>query len=416
MIIERYLILGWAFSVSTFELCAQQYLLSTLAGSGTIGSRDGPALTAQFYYPFQACVDPAGNLYVSDTFNNVIRKVTPAGIVTTLAGLAGSQGNMDGQGSTARFYHPDGIVATKAGDLYVSDAANYTIRKVTQDGVVSTFVGKAGASGSVDGIGSEARLSGGELNSDSEGNLYLVDVDNRRIRKVTMSSVMTTIAGPAGFYDPRGIALASDGTIYVADGGGHTIQKVTSDGTITIFAGKASTPGSQDGVGTAARFSNPQGIAIDDLGNLFVANLGNNTIRKITPTGVVTTIAGIADGTYGYVDGVGSVARFNAPYGVAVDQRGNLYVADTKNNVIRKGTPIPPSMQIYPARSKLAVAWPLWASNFVLEGNVNLSVAVGLNNSWLGITNGIFSDTNSSNFIYSFPATNSAQIFRLRNQ
>ena len=177
--------------------------------------------------------------------------MTPAGVVTTLAGLAGSQGSADGTGSAARFAWPIGVAVDSTGNVYVADNGNDTIRKVTPAGVVTTLAGLAGSSGSADGTGSAAR-----------------------------------------FYGPSGVAVDSAGNVYVADTGNYTIRKVTPAGVVTTLAGLAGTEGSADGTGSAARFSYPSGVAVDSAGNVYVADTGNNTIRKVTPAGVVTTLAG----------------------------------------------------------------------------------------------------------------------------
>jgi len=236
-------------------------------------------------------------VYVADTFNHTIRKVTPGGVVTTLAGLAGSSGSADGTGSAARFYNPYGVAVDSAGNVYVADTDNCTIRKVTPGGVVTTLAGLAGNRGSADGTGSAAR-----------------------------------------FYNPFGVAVDSAGTVYVADSRNHTIRKVTPGGMVTTLAGLATSPGSADGTGSAARFYGPMGVAVDSAGNVYVADSSNYTIRKVTPGGVVTTLAGLA-GNRGSADGTGSDARFYCPWGVAVDSAGNVYVADSLNHTIRKVTP-----------------------------------------------------------------------------
>jgi sugar lactone lactonase YvrE len=216
-------------------------------------------------------------------------------VVSTLAGLAGPYGSADGSGAAARFNHPDGIARDAAGNLYVADAWNDTIRKITRAGEVTTLAGQAGSVGGADGLGAAAR-----------------------------------------FNHPDGIACDAAGNLYVTDFG-NTIRKITLAGKVTTLAGKAGPRDSADGSGAAARFSNPTGIAYDAAGNLYVADTFNSTIRKITPAGEVTTLAGQA-GSLGSADGSGAAARFDHPDGVACDAAGNLYVTDTGNNTIRKIT------------------------------------------------------------------------------
>ena len=242
-------------------------------------------------------VDSAGNVYVADTLNDTIRKVTPSGVVTTLAGLAGSRGSADGTGSAARFYWPQGVAVDGAGNVYVADSGNNTIRKVTPSGVVTTLAGLAGSQGSADGTGSAAR-----------------------------------------FFSPVGVAVDSAGNVFVADNGNDTIRKFTPDGVVTTLAGHAGNLGSADGTNSAARFWDPAGVALDSAGNVYVADSANNTIRKVTSGGVVTTLAGCASCSSGSAEGAGNDAHFYRPYGVAVDSAANLYVADEQNDTIRIGT------------------------------------------------------------------------------
>ena len=316
--------------------------LELLAGDiGGSGNGDGTGAAARFHNPSGVAVDSAGNLYVADADNHTIRKVTAAGVVTTLAGTAGVFGSTDGMGTAARFNGPRGVAVDGAGNVYVADTLNYTIRKVTATGVVTTLAGIAGFAGSADGTGTAARFfvpSGVAV--DSAGNVYVADTGNHTIRKITAAGVVTTLAGTAGmvgsadgtgadarFSNPSGVAVDSAGNVYVADEFNHTIRKVTAGGVVTTLAGTAGMAGSADGTGAAARFNLPAGVAVDGAGNVYVADSANDTIRKVTAAGVVTTLAGTA-GMTGSADGTGAAARFNVPSGVAVDSAGNVYVAD----------------------------------------------------------------------------------------
>jgi sugar lactone lactonase YvrE len=328
-------------------------VVTTLVGLAlTQGSADGTGSAARFFNPVGVAVDSAGNVHVADTANNTIRKVTPGGVVTTLAGLSGSPGSADGTGSAARFTNPLGVAVNSAGNAYVADKNNYTIRKVTPGGVVTTLAGLAGSPGIADGTGSTARFhqpSGVAV--DSAGNIYVADTLNDTIRKVTPGGVVTTLAGMPGsqgstngtgsaarFYWPQGVAVDDAGNVFVSDGGNNTIRKVTPGGVVTTLAGLAGTQGSADGTGSAARFSHPVGVAVDSAGSVYVADESNDTIRKVTPGGMVTTLAGLA-GSLGSADGTGSAAQFWDPVGVAVDSGGNVYVTDSANNTIRKVMP-----------------------------------------------------------------------------
>jgi len=353
------------------------WIVTTLAGvAGSSGSADGTGSAARFDYPNGLAADGAGNVYVADSANYTIRKVTPAGVVTTLAGLAGRPGSADGTGSAARFGQqgagPAGVAVDSAGIVYVADTGNFTIRKVTPAGLVTTLAGRAGGNGSADGTGSAAQFGGSfyytvrggiviqggpeGLAVDNAGNVYVADTENNTLRKVTTGAVVTTLAGRAGsagtndgtgsaaqfgddgYGGPRGLAADGAGNVYVADTASSTIREVTPAGLVTTLAGLAGTVGSVDGTNSDARFNNPYGVALDRAGNVYVADTDNFTIRKVTPAGVVTTLAGLA-GISGTADGTGSAARFYYPRGVAVDGAGDVYVADMVNCTIRKVTP-----------------------------------------------------------------------------
>ncbi|MFI5180852.1 MAG: hypothetical protein ACHQPI_05640 [Thermoanaerobaculia bacterium] len=337
----------------TVRMITADGTVTTLAGlPGSSGSDDGTGSAARFYNPGAVAVDGAGNVYVADTGNSTIRKIAPGGIVTTLAGLARSPGSVDGTGSSARFYDPSGVAVDGSGNVYVADTSNATIRKITGAGVVTTMAGAAGNPGSADGAGSAAQfLSPGGLAVDGSGNVYVADTGNHTVRKLTSAGVVATLAGLAGspgsadgtgsaasFYLPQDVAVDGSGNVYVADTGNDTIRTITPSGAVTTLAGLAGNAGSADGTGSAARFFLPAGAAVDGAGNVFVADARNATIRKIAPGGVVTTLAGSAT-AWGIADGTGSAAGFNYPAGVAVDGSGNVYVADTFNSTIRKITP-----------------------------------------------------------------------------
>ncbi len=337
-------------SNNTIRKVSAAGVVTTLAGTaGTIGTTDGVSAAARFNSPSGVAVDSAGNVYVADRSNNTIRKVTATGVVTTLAGTALQSGSTDGTGAGARFNRPYGVAVDSAGNLYVADNDNHTIRKITVAGVVTTLAGTAGMSGSTDGTGPAARFNfPHEVAVDSAGNVYVADQENHAIRKITTAGVVTTLAGTAGtsgstdgtgaaarFYKPSGVAVDGAGNLYVADQFNYTIRKVTATGVVTTLAGTASAAGGADGTGAAARFAQPFGVAIDSTGNVYVAD--QYTIRKITAVGVVMTLAGAANKS-GSADGTGAAARFYQPFGVAVDSAGNVYVADKNNRTIRKVT------------------------------------------------------------------------------
>lgn len=325
-------------------------VVTTLAGlAGTSGKTEGTGSAARFYHPQDVAVDLAGNVYVADTYNSSIRKITPAGVVTTLAGLSGSNGNANGTGSTARFTRPYGITTDTAGNIFVGDTYNHTVRKITSAGVVTTLAGSAGSSGSADGTNSTARFyypCG--LSVDGAGNIFVADIFNNTIRKITPEGVVTTPVGlakvtgavdgtgnAARFNNPESVAVGPGTNLYVADLNNHTIRKITPDWVVTTLAGIPSGSGTNDGLGLAAKFNYPSGLVVDTNGNTFVADLSNHTIRKIAPDGTVTTIAGAA-GVSGAVDGTGSAARFYYPIALALGADGTLYVVEYGNSMIRK--------------------------------------------------------------------------------
>ena len=331
-------------------------VVSTLAGSGTSGSANGTGTSASFTSPFGVAIDVSGNLFVADCWNHIIRKITfpnglipNGGVVSTLAGNVVG-GFADGSATVARFTYPYGVAVDVSGNVYVADKQNGRIRKVTSAGVVSTIAGN-GQQSWVDGVGSNTSFYfPSKLALDTGGNLVVTDWFNNKIRKVTPSGVVTTLAGNLrGFADgvstgsipsfnnPTDIAVDAGGNMFVADTDNHRIRKVTPNGLVTTLAGSGN-PVSADGTGTNASFFAPDALAIDTSGNLFVADRGTWYIRKIViSTGVVTTIAG--NGVNSYVDGLGTSASFSNIWGMTIDRNGNLIVADTGNHRIRKVTP-----------------------------------------------------------------------------
>ena len=401
-------------SNDTIRRVAPGGIVTTLAGlvQGA-GAADGTLNQARLFGPSGVAVSSSGNLYVADTYNNTIRKITTNGMVTTLAGLAASSGDVDGPGHVAEFNAPSGVATDSAGNIYVADAGNNSIRKVTPAGVVTTILVGTGDTnapfsapscvamdaagnlyfaesgntirkatpngvvttlaglrqldalgnpigGNSDGLGSAARFNRTSgLALDSAGNVYVADKGNNSIRKLTPAGLVTTLAGSsqgsadgsgsaARFSGPSGIAVDHVGYVYVADAGNGTIRKVTPDGQVTTLAGVALQTGSNDGLATSAHFNSPSALAVDGAGNLYVSDTRNCAIRKVTPSGTVTTLAGMAGlipagtlGQAGSFDGTGSLARFDLPTGIAVDNAGNIYVADQNNNTLRKGVPAP---------------------------------------------------------------------------
>jgi sugar lactone lactonase YvrE len=321
---------------------SDEVIVETLTGNGTLGSEDGTIAAARFYQPTGVALDASGNIYVADYSNHLIRKITPAGTVTTLAG-SGIAGYADGTGTAAVFQGPFGVAVDAYGNVYVADSFNHRIRKVTPAGIVSTVAG-SGVYGFADGDGIAAQFySPRGVAVDGAGNIYVADAINHRIRKISPAGIVTTLAGSisgntdgnvsdAKFSGPTGITVDASGNIYVADTGNHRIRKITSAGEVSTVAG--STSGISEGVGTLARFNGPTGVTLDASGNFYVADEENERIRKITPDGTVSTLAG--GYVPGFTNGIGEDAQFRSPTGIALDASGNIYVADRHNHSIRK--------------------------------------------------------------------------------
>jgi len=311
--------------------------ISTFAGS-TYGFEEGTGTAAKLAQPYNVATDAAGNIYISDTNNHRIRKVTPEGVVMTLAG--GTQGDADGTGAAAQFNYPYGVATDSDGNVYVADTHNHKVKKITPAGVVTTLAGSTG--GYADGTGGAAQfyyLTG--VTVDADKNVYVADKDNHKVRKVTSAGVVTTLAGDAaGFADgtgaaaqfnqPYDVAVDGNGNVYVADASNHKIRKVTQARVVTTFAG--STQGDANGTGTAAQFNYPYGIATDADDNVYVADTFSQKVKKITTGGVVTTLAGTTNGN---ADGDTATAQFNYLTGVDVHSSGKIFIADKDNHRIR---------------------------------------------------------------------------------
>lgn len=336
------------------------YHWSNFAGSpGLMGTLDGTGSDARFNTgAVPLAVDLGGNVYVADSLSHTLRKVTPTGEVTTIAGSPGLAGTADGTGSAARFNVPRAVVVDHDNNIILADSGNHTIRKITPTGIVTTLAGTPGSSGSANGTGSAARFNTPRgLALDANGNVYIADTSNHTVRKMTPAGVVTTLAGTPGsagsadgtgsaarFNTLRGLAVDGSGNVYVADLLNHTIRRITPAGVVTTVAGSATKSGAVNGIGSTARFNNPYGLAIDTAGNLYVGDSLNHTIRKMIPSGtgwLVTTIGG-NPGSTGTADGTGNAARFNLPYGIGVDVNGAVYVLDSNNCRISRGVSQPP--------------------------------------------------------------------------
>ena|GEM_PF-282085 len=344
------------------KVAAGNGIISTVAGNGSQGSSGdgGAAMAAGLNYPGGVVLDSAGILYIADTSNNRIRKVTAgSGIITTVAGN-GSQGfTGDGSAATAAGLNSSrGVSLDSGGNVYIADSGNNRIRKVAAgSGIITTVAGNGSQGSSGDGGAATAAglIDPYGVTLDSAGNLYIADTENHLIRKVAAGSgIITTVAGngslgfsgdggaatESGLYSPRGVALNSAGDLYIADTGINRIQKVAAgSGIITTVAGNGSGFfGGDGGAATAAGLNYPSGVALDSAENLYIADTLNNRIRKVAAgSGTITTVAG--NGSFDVFSGDGGAATaagLSSPFGVALDSAGNLYIGDAYNNRIRK--------------------------------------------------------------------------------
>ena len=323
--------------------------VSTLAGNGTVGLINGAGTAAEFNQASDPAISSTRDLYVGDWLNNVVRKITlNSGTVTTFAGT-GSQGFSNSTLLTSTFNGIAHVAFDKSGNLFLADEQNNSIREITTAGNVITVAGD-GFAGYADGAANLAEFNTpGNLVADADGNIYVADTGNEVIRKINVATgTVSTYAGTgaggltngallaSSFRSPYGIAIDAGGNIFVADAANNVIRKLAvASGTVSTYAGTGQ-QGLTDGAAASATFYHPGAIIFDASGNLFVSELGNNTIRKITADGTVSTYAGT--GAAGAADGVASVATFKQPNGMAFDSEGTLYVADQLNNKIRKIT------------------------------------------------------------------------------
>ncbi|TGE13805.1 NHL repeat-containing protein [Hymenobacter elongatus] len=313
---------------------AKEYIVATYAGTGNQGFKDGAAINAQFGYAAGLALDAQGNLYVADEENHRIRKISPDGLVTTLAG-SGVAGFADGVGITAQFNKPKAVALDQQRNVYVADKENRSIRKITPIGVVSTLAGSPSTTQFSRPLG---------VAVDGQNTVYVADynytggIKDHRILKVSPQGQVSTLAGGASMRDfsqPQGLVVNSQGTVYVADPVSNYIFKISAAGAVSVVAG-AGKRGYVDATGDKAQFDYCSDIALDAQGILYVADALNNRIRRVSAKGVVTTIAG--NGTSGHVEGPGAAARFHSPTNVTIDSQGNLYVTDYNNFRIRKLT------------------------------------------------------------------------------
>ncbi len=402
------------------------FSFQTPAGLSSLSVRDGAGGGATMLEPYAIAIDRAGNRFIAETGSHLIRRITPAGVVETIAGAAGRSGFADGTNDFARFFAPRGIVATDdgttvyvsdtgnqvirclrrqgeyewiattvagspglagfangpagtarfsaphglaldlAGQLYVADTANHVLRKLEAHGpewIVSTFSGTPGSPGHRDGPAPAAGFKGptGLAFDPSLGIFYVADRGNHAIRALAPDGAASTIAGSrrgeaghangsgtsALFHAPTGISVDGLGQVFVADSFNHTIRKLVADGinrtsaaqwTVSTLAGMAGISGSANG-NSAARFDTPTSVASDTFGHVLVTDSHNHLVRRVSPAGTVSRIAGTLDRSAGYVDDIGRLARFHRPAGIAIDSTGEIYVTDTANHAVRQINP-----------------------------------------------------------------------------
>lgn len=321
------------------------YYVSTIAGNPqNPGGADGPLATASFTLPSGVAVDKDGNIYVCEPMQHRIRKISVAGQVTTLAGN-GTAGYAEGQGSAARFNEPRDLAVDMNGNVFVTDRGNRRIRKISPDGTTSSFAGN-GSSGNFEGQGAAAAISEPfGIDIDKNGNLFVTS--GMQVLKITAAAQMTILAGNvfsgdadgtgtnAAFSNPLDVAVNDNGDLFVCENGNNKIKKVTQAGVATTFAGGSLTWGYVNATGTAARFGNPTSLVIGGDNNIYCLEYTNCLVRIITPQAVVGTFAGVY-GFFGYKDALAGKSLFNDPYGIATDKKGNFYIADNKNHCIRK--------------------------------------------------------------------------------
>ncbi len=341
---------------------ASGQIISTVAGSGITGyTGDGIAATSLgLDRPWAVALDASGNIYVADRNDQRIRKISTAGIMTTVVGTGAFGFSGDGGPAiSAQIYDPSGIAIDGGGNMYIADYTNNRIRKVTPLGVISTYAGNGTGGYNFDGVAATAA----QLNHpkglavDASGNLYIADYGNNRIRKVTPAGIISTIAGDGTFgfggdlglatfaklFFPSAVAVDGAGNVFIADENNQRIRKVNTSGFISTYAGTGAPGFSGDGAAaTTAQLFDPSGLALDASGNLYIAEYTNNRIRKVTPAGIISTIAGTGTASFSGDGGAAVLATLNQPSGVAIDGTGNVYISDQFNDRIRKINTLPP--------------------------------------------------------------------------
>jgi sugar lactone lactonase YvrE len=336
-----------------------EYKFETFAGS-TAGYKNAKGKEAQIHSPEGIAIDKKGNLYVTEYRTSIIRKIDSDGNVTLFGGQPFKTGFKDGKMEDALIDRPHGIALDEKENVYFCDMKNHLIRKIDKNGVMSTYAGTVGKSGSADGEKSQASFNQPEdLAFDSKGNLFIADSYNFTIRKINKKGIVSTVAGKAGmggyadgkgenalFNKPLGIAINKDNEICVADsdydgkmGGNCLIRKIDKNGNVSTFAGVPNVEGNKDGTKDEATFNRPVGIEIDDLGNIYIADTEGDVIRMIDKKGNVSTIGGqyLKESSE---EGIGKEAAFFDPQSLVVSKKGDIFITDTHNSRIVVGRKI----------------------------------------------------------------------------
>jgi hypothetical protein len=388
----------WQFNSTNLP----NYIITTVAGGGTpiypsIGD-GGAATNASINSPYGVAVDAVGNLYIADTDNNLIRKVSAKGIITTVAGSGAYGFSGDGAAATnASLGDPYRVAVDALGNLFIADSENNRIRKVDTNGIITTVAGSGILNNgfmNFYGDGGEATNAGLSYPSgvavDGSGNFFIADQENQRIRKVSTNGVITTVAGngtgaysgdgntatSASLYWPSDVAVDAIGNLFIADSENNRIRKVSTNGIITTVAGGGA-GGGVDGLGDGAAATNasssyPNSVAVDTFGNLFIADVRNQRIREVNASGIITTVAGFGYNHYSGDGGPATSASLSYPEGVGVDVAGNFFIADAGNNRIRKVVMQEPTFVIYNVTTNNAGNYRLIISG--TEGSVTSSV------------------------------------------
>jgi len=350
---------------ATITLTQNPYIISSIAGINTTGATGdgGQATNASLFLPWQIAQDASGNIYIPNTGDQVIRKIDTRGVITTIAGKPGVFGTFgnDGDGgpaTAASFYIPDGVCADAAGNVYIAEQSNQCIRKINTNGIISVFAGTGSPGYNGDNIQATAAelYQPDDIKLDAAGNLYIADAGNECVRMVNTNGIITTVAGipthpfctgdggqatAAYLNQPIGIALDAVGNLYIADHGNDVVRKVDhSTGIITRIAGIDTVPGYTGDAGPAlnAELRLPYGVAMSTNGNLFITDGGNSVIRMVNPSGVITTVAGNGlNGTYPYGNGgYANKAELDGPVGIFVDANNNVIFADGLHSQVRE--------------------------------------------------------------------------------